>query len=510
MKAQIRPIPFLLAAVALAAACKKAAPPPMYEAIPVVRRNIVVSASAAGTIEPITTVDVKSKASGEITAVLVQVGDAVKQGQLLVKVDPRIPQNSLQQAEANLEVAKASVANADAQLKRSEQLHQAKAITDQDYETARLTAAQAKAQLVSAQTNLENAKIAFQDTQVRAPSSGIILTRTVDPGTVIQSATANVSGGTTLLTMANLDTVQVEAQVDETDIGKIAAGMPVTITVDAFPNRPFYGQVLKIEPLATTTQNVTMFTVLIRIPNPGLVLKPGMNTEVDVHVGQRDSVLAVPNAALRTPADVASAASVLGLDMQQVQEQLAAQRDSAQGGEASMGGTTASDSSKANGNTITLPDGRTIPIPDGVTKAQAKEVMDFMAKLRSGGGFQNMSDADRAKMQQLRPIMAKLFPRNGGGRFGRGERGGGRPSDAGDNYQFGGTYTVFALRNGQPHAVRIQTGLTDLDYAEVKSGLKEGDTVLVLPSASLIASQQQFQQRIAGRGGLPGVQRNSR
>ena len=121
-----------------------------------------------------------------------------------------------------------------------------------------------------------------------------------------------------------------------------------------------------------------------------------------------------------------------------------------------------------------------------------------------------MSDADRAKMQQLRPIMAKLFPRNGGGRFGRGERGGGRTSDTGDNYQFGGTYTVFALRNGQPHAVRIQTGLTDLDYAEVKSGLKEGDTVLVLPSASLIASQQQFQQRIAGRGGLPGVQRNSR
>jgi len=298
--------------------------------------------------------------------------------------------------------------------------------------------------------------------------------------------------------------------VDETDIGKIAAGMPVTITVDAFPNRPFYGQVLKIEPLATTTQNVTMFTVLIRIPNPGLALKPGMNTEVDIHVGQRDSVLAVPNAALRTPQDVASAASVLGLDMQQVQEQLAAQRDTAQGGEASMGGTTANDSSKANGNTITMANGRTVTIPEGVTKAQAQEVVDFMTKLRSGGGFQNMSDADRAKMQQLRPIMEKLFPRNGGGRGGRGERGGDRSAQAGDSYQFGGTYTVFVLRDGRPHAVRIQTGLTDLDYAEVKSGLKDGDTVLVLPSASLLASQQQFQQRVAGRGGLPGVQRNSR
>lgn len=511
-------VPILVGVGAVLGACKKAPPAPMYEAIPVARRNIVVSASAAGTIQPITTVHVKSKASGEITDVNVQVGDQVKRGDLLVKVDPRTPQNNLDQAQANLDLAKAQVTNSKAQLDRSEQLHQAQAISDQDYETARVNYANAKAQLVQATTQLENAKIAFQDTQVRAPSDGTILTRTVDPGTVIQSAVNNVSGGTDLLTMANLDTVQVEALVDETDVGKISSGLPVTITVDAYPNRPFNGQVLKIEPMATTSQNVTMFPVLVRIANPGHLLKPGMNAEVDVHVGQRDSVLAVPNAALRTQADVMSAASVLGLSTDQVQQQLAAQRDSLQklasndqngGGRASLGGTTASDSAKANANTITTPDGRTIQIPEGVTKAQAQEVVDFMGKLRNGG-FQNMSDADRAKFQQLRPIMQKLFQGMGrGGRGGGFGRPGGGNAQADNSYQFGGTYIVFTLENGQPHAVQIQTGLTDLDYAEVKSGLKDDDTVLILPSAGLLQSQQEFQQRVSNRSGLPGVQKKS-
>lgn len=507
-KAHLRTVPFLVIAALAAGACKKPVPPPMYEAIPVVRRTIVVSASAAGTIQPITTVEVKSKASGEITQVFAQVGDSVKKGQPLVKVDPRNPQNALDQAQANLEVAKAQVANASAQLQRSEELHKSQAISDQDYETARLAAATAKAQLISAQSSLENAKIAFEDTDVRAPSDGTILSRSVDPGTVITSAVNSVSGGTTLLTMANLDTVQVQALVDETDVGKIGAGMPVTITVDAYPNHPFYGSVEKIEPLAQTAQNVTMFPVIIKIANPGHLLKPGMNTEVDVHVGERDSVLAVPNAALRTMADVASAASVLGLDMQEVQQQLAAGRGNAAngGGRASLGGTTVPDSGKpTDAHTMTMPDGREIHLPEGVTASQVRAVFE---KARSGG-FQNLSEADRALMQKLRG--AGGFGRNGQrGQRGRGQRNGPRGGAQSSNgYVFGGSSIVFVLRNGQPRAVQIQTGLTDLDYSEVRSGLTDKDTVLVLPSASLLQSQQQFQQRVSQRGGLPGVQRNN-
>src|SRR4029077_11377028 len=151
---------------------------------------------------------------------------------------------------------------------------------------------------------------------------GTILELYAVRGTIISSPT--LGGGTVILTMASLDTVQDSALVVETDVGKVQPGMPVTITVDAFPNQPFEGAVLKIEPQAQVSQNVTMFPVRVNIPNPGHLLKPGMNTGVRVHIGQVQNVLAIPNAALRTPRDVASAASVLGLDPQAVQEQLAA------------------------------------------------------------------------------------------------------------------------------------------------------------------------------------------
>src|SRR3989442_5109642 len=184
----------------------------------------------------------------------------------------------------------------------------------------------------------------MNDTKLRAPLAGTIITKNVELGTVISSPTTDVGGGTVLFKMANLDTVQIRALVDETDIGKVQAGLLASITVDAYPNRPFEGSVLKIEPQATVQQNVTMFNVLVRIPNPSHLLKPGMNTEVEIHVGRRDNVLAVPNAALRTQRDVASAAQVLGLDPNDVQQQLAAaqqpqtptSRDSA-----SLGGSTA-------------------------------------------------------------------------------------------------------------------------------------------------------------------------
>src|SRR2546430_7604624 len=167
----------------------------------------------------------------------------------------------------------------------------------------------------------------MQDTHVRAPINGTVLELDAVLGTVISSPTNDVGGGTVILKMANLDTVQVSALVDETDVGKVASRMPVTISVDAFAHRTFDGTVLKIEPQAQVSQNVTMFPVEVNIPNPEHLLKPGMNTEGEIHIGQRQGVLAVPNAALRTPKDVASAASVLGLDTLTVARQLAAPAD---------------------------------------------------------------------------------------------------------------------------------------------------------------------------------------
>src|SRR5205814_7215706 len=327
------------------AGCKKAQTAQAYEAVPVERRNLVVSASASGAIEPPLTVDVKSKASGEIIGMNVQTGDEVKGDQLLATIDPRIPRNNLAQAQANLQVAQAQLSNAKAQLARSDTLFKAQAITQTEYDGAKLDYANANAAVIRARSDLENARDRMNDTKLRAPLAGTIITKNVELGTVISSPTTDVGGGTVLFRMANLDTVQIRALVDETDIGKVQPGMLSTITVDAYPNRPFEGSVLKIEPQATVQQNVTMFNVLVRIPNPNHLLKPGMNTEVEIHVGRRDNVIAVPNAALRTQRDVASAAQVLGLDPTQVQQQLAAasqqQQTPTNRDSASLGGGTA-------------------------------------------------------------------------------------------------------------------------------------------------------------------------
>src|SRR2546430_12326648 len=209
----------------------------------------------------------------------------------------------------------------------------------------------------------------MEDTQVRAPNTGTVLELDAVLGTVISSPTRDVGGGTVILKMANLDTVQVEALVDETDVGRVHPGRPVRITVAAFPNGPCDGTVLKIEPQAQVNQNVTMFPVIVNILNPNHQLKPGMNSEVEIHVGDRRNVLAVPNAALRTPRDVASAAQGLGVDLHTVPQQLvqaetprSVARDTADArklhaAEATKPGARA---------TVTTPSGRTITLPPGV------------------------------------------------------------------------------------------------------------------------------------------------
>ena len=494
----------LLLTVILAAgwtACKKAQPAPVYEKVAVARRDIVVTASAAGAIQPLLTIDVKSQASGAVTEMRVQTGDDVRPGQLLALIDPRLPRSALDQARANLAVAKAQFDNAQTQLAREDTLFKAQAITQSEYETAKVSFAQAQAGLVNAQSNLADAQIAYDQTRVTAPLNGTIIQKNVEMGTVISSPARDVGGGTVLFRMANLDTVQVQALVDETDIGKIQPGLPVTITVDAYPNRPFDGSVLKIEPQAQVTQNVTQFPVLVNIVNPNHLLKPGMNTEVEIHVGQRQGVLAIPNAALRTQGDVASAAQVLGLDPQVVQQQLAqAAAPRGDSGSASLGGGgTRADANPPQGGkpgqaqaTLTLPDGRQIPLPAGVT---AEQVQAAMRKRFSGG---ELTPAEQA---MLRQVFAQF----------RGGAGGGRGGMQRQTNEMGGRYIVFVLRNGKPTPVQIRTGLTDLDYSEVTNGLTEQDTVLMLPSASLVNSQQQFQQRVQSftGGGIPGMRQQT-
>jgi HlyD family secretion protein len=332
---------------------------------------------------------------------------------------------------------------------------------------------------------VETAKDQLDDTNVLAPITGTILEKDVERGQVISSPTKDVGGGTVLLKMADLGLVQVRTLVDETDIGKIQVGQRATVTVDAFPNRPFEGSVLKIEPQAQTEQNVTMFPVLVRIDNRAGLLRPGMNAEVEIHVGERPNVLAVPNAALRTQRDVGSAAQVLGLSPEAVDRQLAAEQ---QGGRASLGAAAGADSSRRDsaGATMTTGNGRTVTLPPGVTEAQVRAA--FM-KRRSGG---QLTAEETAILDKVRQAGGTGMRRGSGGNEG----------------VYGGRYIVFVKRPSGPTPVWVRTGLTDLDYSEVVSGLSESDSVLVLPSASLVQSQQEMQERanrVTGGGAVPGM-----
>jgi HlyD family secretion protein len=475
------------------AACHKGAGPagPVYQAVAAERRDIVVSARANGTIQPDTLVEVKSQASGEVLQIRVETGQVVKQGELMVRIDPRIPTNNLEQAKANLEVAQARLENAKSQQDRADELYRTQSITQTELESAHLDYATAKAGVVNAQVAVQNAQITVDQTDVRAPISGTVIEMDVERGQVISSPTSNVGEGTVLMKMADLNQVQVSTLVDETDIGKIEPGLLATVQVDAYPNRPFDGTVLKIEPLATVQQNVTMFPVRVSIRNREGLLKPGMNSEVEIHVGRRDSVLAIPNGALRTQRDVGSAGQVLGLTEAQLQDQLAQATRSRDTG---IKVSQVADQPAAN--TLTLPNGREVPLPRGVS---AERVQAAMRKRFSG---QEVTAEERALLQQVFRGMG-----GGGGRPG-GEGSGNRRST---DTRFGGDYIVFVVRGGQPVATRIRTGLTDLDYSEVTSGLTERDSVLILPSASLIQSQQEFKQRVRRMtgGGIPGMQSQS-
>ena len=147
-------------------------------------------------------------------------------------------------AKAKATTAKAKLTNSTSQKRRADELFQTKSITEQEHEQALLDYADSKAAVVRAQVAVGNARIQLEDTDVRAPITGTIIEKDIERGQVIASATTNVSGGTTLMKMADLNSVQVRTRVDETDIGKIRPGLPTKVTVTAYPNQPFDGEVV--------------------------------------------------------------------------------------------------------------------------------------------------------------------------------------------------------------------------------------------------------------------------
>jgi len=324
----IRGLKVIAVAIVVAlGACKKSTDPTVViETAPVERRSIVLSAQANGTVEPVVVVEVKSKASGTIIRMPVDIGSNVRVGDLLVQIDPRDVQNQYDQSAADLSSATVQRAVTLAQRNRSADLFKQNIITAQEMEQATLAFANADAAVIKARTNLSIARVRLEDATVQAPTNGTIIERPVSVGTVITSATSSASGGTTILKMADLSNVRMRSFVNETDIGNVKPGQVATVTVDAYPNRRFVGIVERVDPQAIVQSSVTMFPVLVSLNNSDGALKPGMNGQVVMDIARHDNVLAVPSDAIRNARDAATVAPVLGVNTDTLRAVLAASR----------------------------------------------------------------------------------------------------------------------------------------------------------------------------------------
>jgi len=358
-------------------------------------QQLELTVEASGTVEAISSIEIKSKASGQILFLGAEIGDFVEEGVVLARIDQRTPTNTLAQANADLEVAKVRLNNAKNQFERSKRLHDEGNISDKSFEDAQESFSSARAQLVRAEVFLENAKIALDDTSVISPISGTIISRPAEVGQVITSPTSAVGGGTLLMEMADLDNVRVRALIDEIDIGKISIGQEVTLKVSAYRDKKFLGVVSKIEPMSRVDQNVTTFPVLIDIENKDNLLLIGMNTDVEIEILNEKVALALPAGSLRTRKDILSVASLLDI-----------------------------------------------------------------------------------KQEQLTTFLANKVD--------------------GENFD---AYIVLKKTKKGAVPTWIKTGKTDLNYVEVKEGIKSQETVYVLPSEGLIKYQQKFSERVKSRFG---------
>ncbi len=458
--------------------------------VEVTRGDLSIRAEATGTVEPIRTVEVKSKASGEILRLHADVGDEVGPGSLLADIDPRDVQNRFNQTEADLAVAQARLEISEAQLERSDQLLEAAVITPQEHESSRLEFANSQASLVKAKTNHDLAILQLNDVRIRAPAAGTIIQKSVEEGVVIQSASQNVSGGTALFMMANLKEMQVRTLVDETDMGQLASGLEAIVTVEAFPDESFRGVVDKIEPQATVVQNVTMFPVIVSLDNSAGLLKPGMNAEVEVLIDEALDVVLVPNNAIVQTSDVGPAAMALGLNIDDMDltQFMRGGRGGSRGGQGFAGGRGQGGRPQSEGAEAASGEGDS---PPGDGQDDQGSIMAQLQELRAQVESGEISqESMRAEMQRL-----------GGGRGGRAARGGGADVTRASTRDTRPAVVFVMGADSIPKPRLVQMGLNDWDHTQIVMGVEAGDVLVVVGAAQLMAQQQEFQSRMMSRMG---------
>lgn len=256
--------------------------------------SIEVTVTATGEIQPVYEVEVGTQVSGIVEKLYVDYNSHVKKGQLLAQLDRSTLNEQLTQSEAAVSNAKSNLKLAQQSYDRVKALYDSKAATQESYESATNALVVAKNQLRTAQSDLQKAQVNVSYSTIYSPIDGVVLDKAVEEG---QTVAASFSTPT-LFTIANdLTQMQVEANVDEADIGDVHTGQNVTFTVDAFPDDKFTGTVKEVRLNPTVTSNVVTYTVIIQAPNPDLKLYPGMTADVSI-ITKRESGVAIPMQAL--------------------------------------------------------------------------------------------------------------------------------------------------------------------------------------------------------------------
>ena len=288
----------------------KRTPEVSYKTAKIERGTIVSTVAATGNLSAVTTVQVGTQVSGTIQKLYVDYNSRVKKGQAIAEIDPSLFNAAVEQsqgnylsADANLQKAKVTLADADRTYNRSKKLLSDGIISQGDYDVAETALQSAKTGVKAAEGNLAQSRGSLMQSKtnlrysvIRSPVDGVVISRAIDVG---QTVAASFSTPTLFTIAQDLTKMQIEVSVDEADISRIQLQQQASFTVDSYPEQTFRGKVIQIRSAPVITQNVVTYVVVVNVDNSDLKLMPGMTANVSVEVAKKDDVLKLPPAALR-------------------------------------------------------------------------------------------------------------------------------------------------------------------------------------------------------------------
>ena len=444
--------------------------------------DLTVYVTATGTINAVTSVDVGTQVSGIISKLYADFNSIVKEGQVIAQIDPTFLQQSVKDAEANLERTEAQLADSKRILDRTKTLYEKNLESQANYDAAVTTFESNQAGLKQAQASLDRAKINLAYATIYAPISGVVINRAVNVG---QTVAASFSSPTLYTIANNLQKMQVQTTVDESDIGRISIGQDATFTVDAYPDEKFSGTVSQIRLAPVSIQNVVNYTVVIDVNNDQLKLMPGMTANVKVMVANTRDVLRVPNMALRfqPPADL--------IDSTKVKAQREGMIAQAGMGNDSSGGRSFAGSGDGSHGMRGTEEGRKhfAMVRDSIQTAHGGNLSQEELRVEMGKLFRRMRGGEGRATPEVKQ-QVKLP--TGDTKFGITQRFPEYQKSAYIPLHQSARGRIWILNaQGKLEPVLVRTGVTDGKFTEITSNeLKPGDQIVMGVSNSDVVVEQ--------------------